>query len=121
MRSDAARSWAIAWNLFFAKYDLLLLSPTVAVQPFEVGKNLPMGPDARPTRCGRPIPRSSTEPPPRGVGALLEPQGLPIGLQIAAAITKTRSCCARRRALPRPSPEIPRPAGDQVIDRRSCE
>ena len=34
------RELAIAWNLFFDKYDLLL-SPTVAVQPFAVGKNLP--------------------------------------------------------------------------------
>src|SRR4029453_7961363 len=60
------RELAIAWNLFFDKYDLLL-SPAVAVQPFEVGKNLPEGPErtcrkggkARPMRCGPLTPRSS--------------------------------------------------------------
>jgi hypothetical protein len=40
------RELAIAWNLFFDKYDLLL-SPSVAVQPFEVGKNLPEGPEGK--------------------------------------------------------------------------
>ena len=41
------RELAIAWNLFFAKYDLLL-SPTVAVPPFEAGKNVPLGEDGKP-------------------------------------------------------------------------
>ena len=33
-KSQDEQRAAIAWNLFFAKYDLLL-SPTVAVQPFD--------------------------------------------------------------------------------------
>ncbi|MBM3650113.1 MAG: amidase, partial [Alphaproteobacteria bacterium] len=40
------RELALAWNLFFERYDLML-SPTVAVQPFEAGKNLPDGPEGK--------------------------------------------------------------------------
>jgi aspartyl-tRNA(Asn)/glutamyl-tRNA(Gln) amidotransferase subunit A len=43
----ARRDLAIAWNLFFAKYDLLL-SPVVAVAPFETGKNAPRGEEGKP-------------------------------------------------------------------------
>ncbi|WP_422001009.1 amidase [Reyranella sp.] len=80
------RELAIAWNLFFEKYDLLL-SPTVAVQPFEVGKNLPDGPDGK----GNPLWSPYTSPfnlsrhPAATVPCGTSRDGLPIGLQIAAA------------------------------------
>ena len=53
------REVAVAWNLFFEKYDFLL-TPTVAVQPFAVLKNAPDGPDGKPNWPGRPTPRPST-------------------------------------------------------------
>src|SRR5262249_8315313 len=49
----ARRELAVAWNLFFDKYDFLL-TPTVAVQPFEVLKNAPDGPDGKPNMLWSP-------------------------------------------------------------------
>src|SRR5438045_139239 len=40
------RDMAVAWNLFFEKHDFLV-TPTVAVQPFEVLKNRPDGPEGK--------------------------------------------------------------------------
>ena len=79
------RDLAIAWNLFFAKYDLLL-SPTVAVQPFEVGKNLPDGPEGKPNALWSPYTSqfNLSRHPAASVPCGLSRQGLPIGLQIAA-------------------------------------
>jgi len=79
------RDLAIAWNLFFAKYDLLL-SPTVAVQPFEAGKNLPDGPDGKANVMWSPYtPQFNlTRHPAASVPCGLSRQGLPIGLQIAS-------------------------------------
>jgi aspartyl-tRNA(Asn)/glutamyl-tRNA(Gln) amidotransferase subunit A len=79
------RELAIAWNLFFAKYDLLL-SPTVAVQPFEVGKNLPMGPDGKANALWSPYTSqfNLSRHPAASVPCGLSREGLPIGLQIAA-------------------------------------
>jgi aspartyl-tRNA(Asn)/glutamyl-tRNA(Gln) amidotransferase subunit A len=79
------RELAIAWNLFFEKYDLLL-SPTVAVQPFEVGRNLPDGPEGKANALWSPytsqfnLSRHPAASVPCGLGR----EGLPIGLQIAA-------------------------------------
>jgi len=79
------RELAIAWNLFFAKYDLLL-SPAVAVQPFEIGKNLPDGPDGKANALWSPytsqfnLSRHPAATVPCGLGR----DGLPIGLQIAS-------------------------------------
>jgi aspartyl-tRNA(Asn)/glutamyl-tRNA(Gln) amidotransferase subunit A len=79
------RELAIAWNLFFAKYDLLL-SPAVAVQPFEAAKNLPDGPDGKANALWSPytsqfnLSRHPAATVPCGLGR----DGLPIGLQIAS-------------------------------------
>lgn len=80
------RDLAIAWNLFFEKYDLLL-SPTVAVQPFEVGKNLPEGPDGKANVMWSPYtPQFNlSRHPAASVPCGLSRQGLPLGLQIASA------------------------------------
>lgn len=79
------RELALAWNLFFAKYDLLL-SPTVAVQPFEVGKAAPDGADGKPNMLWSPYtPQFNlTRHPAASVPCGLSRQGLPIGLQIAS-------------------------------------
>ena len=81
----ARRELAIAWNLFFAKYDLLL-SPTVAVQPFEAGKNLPIGPDGKANVLWSPYTSqfNLSRHPAASVPCGLSREGLPIGLQIAS-------------------------------------
>ena len=79
------RELAIAWNLFFAKYDLLL-SPAVAVQPFEIGKNLPDGPDGKANALWSPYTSqfNLSRHPAASVPCGLSRDGLPIGLQIAS-------------------------------------
>jgi aspartyl-tRNA(Asn)/glutamyl-tRNA(Gln) amidotransferase subunit A len=79
------RELAIAWNLFFEKYDLLL-SPAVAVQPFEVGKNLPDGPEGKANALWSPYTSqfNLSRHPAASVPCGLSRQGLPIGLQIAS-------------------------------------
>jgi aspartyl-tRNA(Asn)/glutamyl-tRNA(Gln) amidotransferase subunit A len=79
------RELAIAWNLFFAKHDLLL-SPAVAVQPFEVGKNLPDGPDGKANALWSPYTAqfNMSRHPAAVVPCGVSRQGLPIGLQIVS-------------------------------------
>ena len=79
------RELAIAWNLFFAKYDLLL-SPTVAVAPFETGRNVPLGEDGKPNMMWLPYtPQfNMSRHPAASVPCGLNSEGLPIGLQIAS-------------------------------------
>ena len=79
------RELAIAWNLFFDKYDLLL-SPTVAVQPFEVARNLPDGPGGKANALWSPYTSqfNLSRHPAASVPCGLSRQGLPVGLQIAA-------------------------------------
>lgn len=79
------RELAIAWNLFFDKYDLLL-SPAVAVQPFEVARNLPDGPEGKANALWSPYTSqfNMSRHPAASVPCGLSRQGLPIGLQIAA-------------------------------------
>jgi aspartyl-tRNA(Asn)/glutamyl-tRNA(Gln) amidotransferase subunit A len=79
------RELAIAWNLFFEKYDLLL-SPTVAVQPFEVGRNLPDGPEGKANALWSPYTSqfNLSRHPAASVPCGLSREGLPIGLQIAS-------------------------------------
>jgi aspartyl-tRNA(Asn)/glutamyl-tRNA(Gln) amidotransferase subunit A len=81
----ARRELAIAWNLFFAKYDLLL-SPTVAVAPFEAGRNAPLGEDGKPNMMWLPYtPQfNMSRHPAASVPCGLNSEGLPIGLQIAS-------------------------------------
>jgi aspartyl-tRNA(Asn)/glutamyl-tRNA(Gln) amidotransferase subunit A len=79
------RELAIAWNLFFAKYDLLL-SPAVAVQPFDAAKNLPDGPDGKANALWSPYTSqfNLSRHPAASVPCGLSRDGLPIGLQIAS-------------------------------------
>ena len=79
------RDLAIAWNLFFAKYDLLL-SPTVAVAPFETGMNVPPGEDGKPNMMWLPYTAqfNMSRHPAVSVPCGLNREGLPIGLQIAS-------------------------------------
>ena len=79
------RELAIAWNLFFAKYDLLL-SPTVAVAPFETGRNMPPGEHGKPNTMWLPYtPQfNMSRHPAASVPCGLNSEGLPIGLQIAS-------------------------------------
>ncbi len=79
------RELALAWNLFFAKYDLLL-TPTVAVKPFAAGRNLPDGPDGKPNMQWSPYtPQFNlTRHPAATVPCGLSSDGLPVGLQIVS-------------------------------------
>ncbi len=79
------RELSIAWNLFFETYDLLL-TPTVAVQPFEAGKNLPVGPDGKGNVMWSPYtPQFNlTRHPAASVPCGLSRDGLPVGLQIVS-------------------------------------
>jgi aspartyl-tRNA(Asn)/glutamyl-tRNA(Gln) amidotransferase subunit A len=80
------RDLTLAWNLFFTKYDLLL-TPTVAVQPFEAGTNLPPGPDGKPNFMWSPYtPQfNMTRHPAATVPCGVSRRGLPVGLQLVSA------------------------------------
>jgi aspartyl-tRNA(Asn)/glutamyl-tRNA(Gln) amidotransferase subunit A len=80
------REATIAWNLFFAKYDLLL-TPTMAVQPFPVGQNAPIGPDGKPNLTWSPYTYqfNLSRHPAITVPCGLSREGLPVGLQIVSA------------------------------------
>ena len=98
------RDLAIAWNLFFEKYDLLL-TPTVAVQPFEAGQNLPDGPDGKPNVMWSPYtPQFNlTRHPAATVPCGLSRRG-PAGRPAdrVGATTRMRWCCAPPRPMPKP-------------------
>lgn len=81
----ARREIAIAWNLLFDRYDLVL-TPTVAVQPFEAGRNLPDGPEGKANVMWSPYTAqfNMTRHPAASVPCGLSRQGLPVGLQIVA-------------------------------------
>lgn len=80
------RELALAWNLFFDKYDLLI-SPMVAVPPFEVGRSQPDGADGKANMHWSPYtPQFNlSRHPAASVPCGLTRDGLPIGLQIASA------------------------------------
>jgi aspartyl-tRNA(Asn)/glutamyl-tRNA(Gln) amidotransferase subunit A len=80
------REATIAWNLFFAKYDLLL-TPTMAVQPFPVGQNAPIGADGKPNLRWSPytFQFNFSRHPAITVPCGLSSEGLPVGLQIVSA------------------------------------
>jgi aspartyl-tRNA(Asn)/glutamyl-tRNA(Gln) amidotransferase subunit A len=106
------RELAIAWNLFFAKYDLLL-SPAIAVTPFEVGKNLPDGPDGKANALWSPYTAqfNLSRHPAASVPCGLSRDGLPIGLQIAAGhykdLTVLRAAQRYTEAFPLKFPTLP--------------
>jgi aspartyl-tRNA(Asn)/glutamyl-tRNA(Gln) amidotransferase subunit A len=81
----ARRDMSTAWNLLFTNYDLVI-SPTLNVLPFPVGRPFPDGPDGRPNVAWSNtalfnLTRHPAITTPAGVG----PTGLPAGLQIVAA------------------------------------
>jgi aspartyl-tRNA(Asn)/glutamyl-tRNA(Gln) amidotransferase subunit A len=106
------RELAIAWNLFFAKYDLLL-SPAIAVTPFEAGKNLPDGPDGKANALWSPYTAqfNLSRHPAASVPCGLSRDGLPIGLQIAAGHYKDlivlRAAQRYTEAFPLKFPTLP--------------
>lgn len=81
----ARREAAVAWNLFFERYDFLL-TPTIAVQPFPVLKNAPDGLDGKPNVAWSPYTATFnlTRHPAASVPCGLSSSGLPVGLQIVA-------------------------------------
>jgi len=89
------REAAVAWNLFFEKYDFLL-TPTVAVQPFAVLKNWPDGLDGKPNMMWSPYTATFnlTRHPAASVPCGLSSAGLPVGLQIVAGHFKDAAVLA---------------------------
>jgi aspartyl-tRNA(Asn)/glutamyl-tRNA(Gln) amidotransferase subunit A len=80
------REITLAWNAFFTRYDLLL-TPTLAVQPFETGLNAPAGPDGKPNLLWSPytFQFNLSRHPAISVPCGLSRDGLPVGLQIVSA------------------------------------
>ena len=75
MPRSTRRELGVAWNLFFEKYDLLL-TPTVAVQPFDVAKNLPRARTASQFAWSPYTATFNLTPPSRRFGAVRrEPRG----------------------------------------------
>ena len=89
------REVAVAWNLFFEKYDFLL-TPTVAVQPFAVLQNWPDGLDGKPNMMWSPYTATFnlTRHPAASVPCGLSSAGLPVGLQIVAGHFKDAAVLA---------------------------
>ncbi|MFO1161532.1 MAG: amidase [Reyranellaceae bacterium] len=106
------RDVAIAWNQFFARYDLLL-TPTVAVQPFEAGKNLPQGPDGKGNFLWSPYTATfnMTRHPAASVPCGLSRDGLPVGLHIVAGHYRDalvlRAAARYTEAHPLTFPDLP--------------
>jgi aspartyl-tRNA(Asn)/glutamyl-tRNA(Gln) amidotransferase subunit A len=73
------------YNMFFAQYDLLL-TPTVAVQPFAVGQPFPNDAEGKPIQNWTPFtyPFNLTRHPAITVPCGVTKAGLPVGLQIVA-------------------------------------
>ncbi len=89
------REAAVAWNLFFEKYDFLI-TPTVAVQPFPVLKNAPDGVDGKPNMTWSPYTATfnMTRHPAASVPCGLSTAGLPVGLHIVAGHFKDAAVLA---------------------------
>ena len=101
MRRSTRRELAIAWNLFFEKYDLLL-TPTVARAALRgPARTLPDGPDGKPNVLWSPYTATFnlTRHPAASVPCGLSSEGLPIGLQIVAGHFKDAARAARGGAL----------------------
>ena len=81
----ARRELSTAWNLLFANYDLVI-SPTLNVLAFPVGRPAPDGPDGSPNFAwSNTALFNLTRHPAVTTPAALGPSGLPIGVQIVAA------------------------------------
>jgi aspartyl-tRNA(Asn)/glutamyl-tRNA(Gln) amidotransferase subunit A len=81
----ARREIAYAWTQLTNRYDLLL-TPTVAVAPFEVGRNYPDDADGKPNMMWSPYTATFnlSRQPAATVPCGLSRAGLPIGLQIVS-------------------------------------
>jgi len=95
----ARREVSSAWNLLFQRYDLVL-TPTLSVQPFSVGQNLPTGPDGKPNPYWANtaifnLTRHPAVSAPCGVSR----EGLPVGIQIAAGYNRDAMVLAAAAAL----------------------
>ncbi len=79
------RTISTAWNLVFAEVDLVIM-PTLNVLPFPVGQGQPLGPDGKPNLAWANTSLFNlTRHPAISVPLAPSEDGLPIGLQIAAA------------------------------------
>jgi hypothetical protein len=110
------REVAVAWNLFFEKYDFLL-TPTVGVQPFPVLKNAPDGLDGKPNIAWSPYTATfnlTRHPPPRCRAASAAP-ACRSACRSSPAISRTPRCSRSPVPMPTPSAQIPRAAGDQAM------
>jgi aspartyl-tRNA(Asn)/glutamyl-tRNA(Gln) amidotransferase subunit A len=109
------REMAVAWNLFFEKYDFLL-TPTVAVQPFEVLKNAPDGPEGKTNFMWSPYTATFnlTRHPAASMPCGLSSTGLPVGLQIVSGHFKDAAVLAAAARYseehPLTFPELPETA-----------
>ena len=110
------RELSVAWNLLLEKYDLLL-SPTVAVQPFPVLKNAPEGPGGKLNPLWSPYTATFnlTRHPAASVPVGLSSEGLPVGMQIVAGHYKYAAVLAAARQYteehPNKFPILPEAAG----------
>jgi len=107
----ARREMSTAWNLVFTDYDLVI-SPTLNVLPFPVGRAFPDGPDGRPNPAWSNtalfnLTRHPAITTPAGLGA----SGLPVGVQIVAAHYRDdlalRASAALEAAQARTFPALP--------------
>jgi aspartyl-tRNA(Asn)/glutamyl-tRNA(Gln) amidotransferase subunit A len=105
------RELAHAWNLFLDRYDFAV-SPTLNVLPWEVGKNLPIGPDGQPNyNWANTAVFNLTRHPVATVPCGLSDGGLPVGLQIIASHYQDalvlNAAAALLEARPFEIPELP--------------
>jgi aspartyl-tRNA(Asn)/glutamyl-tRNA(Gln) amidotransferase subunit A len=81
----ARREMSTAWNLLFTAYDLVI-SPTLNVLPFPVGRALPDGPDGKPNPAwSNTALFNLTRHPAITACAGVSATSLPVGVQIVAA------------------------------------
>jgi aspartyl-tRNA(Asn)/glutamyl-tRNA(Gln) amidotransferase subunit A len=105
------RTITTAWNLVFTKVDLVIM-PTLNVLPFPVGQGSPLGPDGQPNFAWSNTALFNLTRHPT-ISAPLKPSddGLPIGLQIAAAHYRDdlvlRAAAALERAQGLVFPDLP--------------
>ncbi len=100
------------YEMFFGDYDLLL-TPTVAVLPFDVGMNAPLDDKGEPNRLWTPFTYvfNLTRQPAISVPCGVSKAGLPIGLQIVGGLYKDslvlRAARAYAHAHPVRLPRLP--------------
>jgi aspartyl-tRNA(Asn)/glutamyl-tRNA(Gln) amidotransferase subunit A len=107
----ARREMSTAWNLLLADYDLVI-SPTLNVLAFPVGRAFPDGPDGEPNRAwSNTALFNLTRHPAITTPAALGASGLPVGVQIVAAHYRDdlvlRASAALEAAQARTFPSLP--------------